>query len=72
MSLTPTMRQVLTNLHTNKPMWQGVATMNPGAGIPSVVTALLRAGLIGNDIVRGGMRLTDAGKRAVETNFKGV
>jgi len=72
MKLTPTMRQVLTNLHTNKPMWQGVSTMNPGAGIPSVVTALLRLGYIGNDIVRGGHRLTDAGKRAVLSNFQGL
>lgn len=69
-NLTSTQRQVLTNLYHNKPMWQGVQQVNPGAGIPAVVTSLSRACLIGNDLVRGGHRLTDLGKRTVEAFLK--
>ncbi len=70
MNLTPSMRQVLTNLHQGQPMWRGVNQFNPGAGSPSTVTALLRHRLIGNDLVSGGHYLTDAGRQLVERNFE--
>lgn len=65
-AVTPTQLRVLQNLSTGKPMWEGVQVFNNGAGVPSVVTALLRRRLIQNNLVRGGFTVTPAGQEIVQ------
>lgn len=63
--LSPTAKQVLRNLRDGRPIWHGVQTMVPGAGIPSVVTSLRKRGLIMEDLVNGGLRLTVNGAAVI-------
>lgn len=59
--MTSTMRRVLTNLHSGRPMWEGVKTINQGSGIPSVRNSLIKRGLIDrND------QLTQSGREVAE------
>jgi len=59
--LTPTMRRVLKNLAKGRAMWEGVATINGGAGVPAVAKALRQRGLVDHFD-----NLTAAGKKAAE------
>jgi predicted methyltransferase len=47
--INSTTRTVLANLDAGRDMWQGVPSISPGAGIPSVVTSLLKRGMIRRD-----------------------
>lgn len=62
--LTSTMKTVLTNLDSGRPMWTGVHCVNPGGGIPSVTQALRKRGYIAlND--RGVYVITVSGRSVV-------
>lgn len=66
MNLTSTQRRVLENLRDDKPMWEGVTVFNRGAGIPAVVTMLMKHRLIASHLTSGGFRITEKGQEILK------
>lgn len=62
--ITSTARRVLHNLYSGLPMWDGIQTITPGAGLPAVTTSLIKRGLIEHR--SGAFRLTQTGIRTAQ------